>query len=309
MTKWLSYSLLYMFFGGVAGALSEFPEINGFPGTLSYVVWAIVMVIPAVIILKKEGWNVNRSGRDIFYGMIIGLCASVGMIFFFKALSSGPAYLIFPIISLSPAVAVILSLVFLKERTNVSGWIGIFFAFLSIALFSYFGSGDGDETRYGSEWLFYAIAICLMWGGQSFMLKKAGETMNTSSTFFYMTFSGLICIPWAISITDFSQVINYSLDGVGYSILVQSFSAIAMIGLISAFKYGKAIIVASIVNALTPAFTVILSLIIYQSMPSPTVAAGIIFAIVAAAFLIKAENASEEDEGKETEVHEEANNV
>ena len=47
--NWLNYVIIHVTFMGVWGALIEIPEKNGFPPTLGYVIWALVM-IPAAII-------------------------------------------------------------------------------------------------------------------------------------------------------------------------------------------------------------------------------------------------------------------
>jgi uncharacterized membrane protein len=82
----------------------EFPEKHfspGFPPTLGYVVWSFTMVPCAWIALKRTGWRLERSGKAIWYGALVGLSGSAGQLVLFHALQSGPAYLIFPVISLA----------------------------------------------------------------------------------------------------------------------------------------------------------------------------------------------------------------
>jgi hypothetical protein len=50
---------------------------------------------------------------------------------------TGPAYLIFPIISLSPALTIAMSFLLLRERTGRLGMLGIAFALASLPLFDY----------------------------------------------------------------------------------------------------------------------------------------------------------------------------
>ena len=59
-------------------------------------------------------------------------------------------------------------------------------------------------------------------------------------------------------------------------------NAIGFLCLVYAFRYGKAIIVSPMVNAVAPVITVVLSLIIYSVIPHPVVIAGMVFAITAA---------------------------
>ena len=51
--SWLLYALTTTLFWGLWGALIEIPEKAGFPATLGYSVWALTMLIPAYVVLKK----------------------------------------------------------------------------------------------------------------------------------------------------------------------------------------------------------------------------------------------------------------
>ena len=57
----------------------------------------------------------------------------------FHAVRTGPAYLIFPVISLSPVVTVVMSMALLHERTGKLGALGIVLALCSLPLFDYAG--------------------------------------------------------------------------------------------------------------------------------------------------------------------------
>ena len=52
LKAWLAFALITTVFWGVWGALIEIPEKAGFPATLGYIVWALTMIIPAVVALK-----------------------------------------------------------------------------------------------------------------------------------------------------------------------------------------------------------------------------------------------------------------
>jgi uncharacterized membrane protein len=138
MRKWLFYAMITTVFWGIWGALIEIPEKNGFPATLGYVVWAFTMIIPSVIALKTINWKFEFDLKSIIYGSLIGFLGAGGqLILFTNALTRGPAYLIFPIISLSPVVTILLSYIFLKERASKKGWGGIMLALIAIPLLSY----------------------------------------------------------------------------------------------------------------------------------------------------------------------------
>jgi drug/metabolite transporter (DMT)-like permease len=97
--------------------------------------------------------------------------------------------------------------------------------------------------------------------------------------------SALAIAPFAIWMTDFSQPINWSFKGPYLAAMIQILNSIGFMTLVFAFRYGKAIIVSPMVNALPPVITVILSLILYQVVPHPVIIAGMVMAIVAAFLL------------------------
>jgi drug/metabolite transporter (DMT)-like permease len=276
--NWFGYALITTILWGIWGALTEIPEKAGFPATLGYSVWALTMVPCALIALKINHWKFESDKRSISLGLLIGFLGAGGTVILFQALRNGPAYLIFPIISLSPVVTIILSVLFLKERTSGKSWIGIFLALIAIILLSY---RHGQNVNYGNLWLIMALFIFLMWGVQAFILKYANQFMKAESIFFYMMLSGILLIPFAVFATDFSQPVNWSFNGPYLTAIIQILNAIGALTLVYAFRYGKAIVVSPLTNAGAPAITVILSLIIYSVVPHYIVISGMSIALIA----------------------------
>jgi len=287
---WLTYAIVTTISWGIWGALIEIPEKGGFPATLGYVVWALTMLIPAYIVLKKIDYKIEKDKKSIFLGLIIGITGAGGQILLFQALVSGPAYLVFPIISLSPVITIMLSLLFLKEKANTRGWFGIVLALIAIFLFSY-SSGDGSENS-GYLWIILSLLVFFAWGFQGFVMKFANETMKAESIFFYMTLAGILLIPFAVFMTDFSLDINWGLSGPYLTGVIQILNSIGALMLVYAFRYGKAIVVSPLVNAVAPIITVVLSLVIYQVIPSLVVVSGIVLAIISV-FLLAIEDDEE----------------
>ena len=288
---WLVYSLVTTAFWGVWGALIEIPEKAGFPATLSYAVWALTMIPPAVVALKLVGWRLERDRRSVVLGLLIGLLGAGGQVVLFQALRVGPAYLIFPIISLSPVVTILMSWLLLKERTSRRGWAGIFVALAAIPLLSY--SGNRQEAA-GSLWFVLALLVFLAWGVQAWALKFANETMKAESIFFYMMVSGLLVVPAALLMTDFGQVVNWGPRGPYLAAVIQSLNSVGALCLVYAFRYGKAIIVSPLTNAVAPVITVVISLAIYSVVPHPLVTAGMVLAILSTLLLaLEGEEAGE----------------
>lgn len=281
--NWLFYALTVTLFWGVWGALIDYPQKAGFPETLIYVVWSITMIIPALIALKLIRWKLNKDRKSIIFGLIIGLTGAGGqLILFTGAIAHGPAYLIFPIISLSPVITILLAVILLREKASIKGWIGIILALIAIPFFSY-QSKSGNTTGY--LWLLYALVVFFAWGVQAYFMRFANKTMNAESIFFYMTFSGLLLIPVAIWMTDFSAPINWGLKGPYAAFVIQILNSIGALMLVYAFRYGRAIIVSPLTNAAAPVITVIISLILYQVFPHFIILIGMILAVISMVIL------------------------
>ena len=271
MSAWLVYALVTTLLWGVWGALAGLPGEHGVPETLNYVVWSLTMIPPAVFVLRRSGEALKRDRRSVMLGLAIGLLGAGGQLILFYAVRVGPPYLIFPIISLSPALTIALSMALLGERTGKMGALGIALALLSLPLFDY--RSDEGTTGYGL-WFFLALGILAAWGVQAYVIKLANQTMDAASIFFYMMLSGLMLVPVALAMTDFSQPINYGLDGPGLAAAIQILNAIGALTLVFAFRYGKAIIVAPLINAGAPLLTAVLSMLLLSVVPGPDEAGG-----------------------------------
>jgi drug/metabolite transporter (DMT)-like permease len=280
---WLLYAMAVTILWGVWGAFIEIPEKAGFPATLGYSVWALTMVPVALIALRLINWKLDHDKRSMLLGLSAGLLGCGGQVILFQCLRIGPAYIVFPIISLYPVVTIILSVLFLKERTSLHAWIGIVLALLAIGMLSY--QPPENSPVQGFLWLFLAMIVFLMWGVQAYIMKFASDStregnMKAESVAFYTTITAIILIPVALLMTDFSQPINWGLSGVYAAALIQSLNAVGFLFFAYAIRYGKAIIVVPMM-ALAPVVTVIISLILYAVFPHPVIVVGMIIACVA----------------------------
>lgn len=285
---WVHYVIIHVIFMGVWGALIELPEKNGFPATLGYVVWALTMIPATGVALLINKGKLDYDRNSIFYGSLAGILGAVGQLVLFVALKTTPAYIVFPILSLTPVVTILLAVVFLKESTGLTGWVGIVLAVLAILLLSYVPSGQASTSGY--LWIILTIIPLVAWGTQGFVMRFANEKMKAESIFFYMTISSVALIPVALWMTDFSKPINYGFDGPYLAAGIQILNAFGALCLVYAFRYGKAIIVAPMTTALSPVLTVVLSLIIYAVKPHALVVAGTALSILSALLMGKAES-------------------
>jgi len=287
---WLIYAVTTTLAWGVWGALIDITAEAGFPETLGYCVWALTMLIPAFIALKKINWKIEHDLRSVILGCAVGFLGAGGQLILFKTLRIAPAYLVFPFISLSPLVTIILAIIISKEKTKTIGWIGIIFALIAGVLLSY---SEGDSGFTIGIWVLFAFLVFAAWGIQGFIISYANETMKAESIFFYMMLTAILLIPVALIMTDFSQPINWGFRGPYLAAMIQVLNSFGALFLVYAFRHGKAMIVSPLTNAGAPVITIIISLIIYQTLPNTVNAIGMIVAIIAAVFMSVAEEAQD----------------
>ena len=281
--NWLYYSITTTVLWGVWGAFIELPEKAGFPATLGYSAWALTMIPVSLVALKLISWKLDKDRRSILLGLGAGLMGCGGQLILFQCLRMGPAYIVFPIISLYPVVTIIMSVLFLKENASKRAWSGIILALLAIGMLSY--QPPTQSPVQGYFWLLLAMVVFILWGIQAFIMKFAGDSekegsMKAESFAFYTMSCSVLLVPVALFMTDFSSPINWGLNGVYAAILIQSLNAIGYLFFAYSIRYGKAIIVVPMMS-LAPVVTVIISLIIYSVVPHPVILVGMFIAFVA----------------------------
>jgi drug/metabolite transporter (DMT)-like permease len=279
---WLFYAFITTVFWGIWGAFIEIPEKAGFPATLGYVVWSLTMIPCSVFALSRIDWKLEHDRRSIILGSAVGLLGAGGQLFLFQALRQGPAYIVFPIISLYPVLTIFLSLVFLKERARFRQWTGIILALIAMFFLSNPQINPGKSSGIG--WLILAIFVFVMWALQAYAMKFSNNSMKAESIFFYMTITALILSPVAVAMTDFSSEINWGFRGPYLAAIVQILNSIGALTLVYALRYGKAIIVVPM-TGLAPVITVVISLIVYGVVPGGILLTGLIIAAVAIVLL------------------------
>jgi drug/metabolite transporter (DMT)-like permease len=281
-SNWLTYTLITTLLWGVWGAFTGLPAEHGFPDTLIYVVWALTMVVPGLIVLARHGWRLDRDRRSVVLGLAVGLLGAGGQMLLFRAVQLGPAYLVFPIVSLSPAITIALSFGLLGERTGKLGMAGIALALCSLPLFDL---QFGQQGQAIGLWFVLALAVLVAWGLQAYFIKLANAGTSAESIFFYMAVGALACVPFALWMTDFSQPIHWGWQGPGLAAAIQVLNAIGALTLVYAFRYGKALVVSPLVNAGAPLLTAVLSMALSGAALSGTKLLGVALALLAALLL------------------------
>ena len=283
MKPWLSYALITTVLWGVWGAFTDLPTKHGFPETLIYCVWSVTMIIPTVVVMARNGWHVETDLTSVFYGLVIGLLGAGGQMILFYAVTKGPTYLIFPIISLSPVITIVLSFLILRERTNTMGIFGIVLALVALPMFDF--SFQGFHEKLGGSWFILSLLIMLFWGLQAFFMKLANNRMSSDGIFFYMTLTGLLLAPLAWMMTDTSKAINMGWNGPWLAAAIQLLNSVGALALVYAFRHGKAIVVSPLVNAGAPLFTSVISMLVLGILPGSLKMLGIVISAIAAVLL------------------------
>ncbi len=282
LPRWLLLSFLVPLLWGIWGALMEIPEKlihPSFPSTLGYVVWSLTMILFALIAIRNVHWKVELDSTSILYGCAVGFSGAMGQILLFWVLTKGPAYIIFPIICLSPVVTILLSATLLKERTYPLGVAGILFSVPAILFLSFQEPTNSPIHGYG--WLLVTFGIFFAWGLQAYFIKSSANCISSEGLFFYMAATAVALIPLALWMTDFSAPINWTLTGPWLTAGIQSLNSAGALLFVYAVRYGKAIIVVPMVNGMFPLVTIVLSLLIYRQIPSHYNLAGMVLALAA----------------------------
>lgn len=291
--SWILYASLLVLFWGVWGAFSSEPNSRwDYPNEMIYIIWAFTMLIPMYFSMRGNKWD--RRPVAAMYGLIAGLTGAGGQLLLFQALANGPAYLVFPLVSLSPVITVLMAMVLLRERITPLAVVGVVAALVAIVLLSIPAGGGGDSNAHG-PWLLMAIVICIAWGVQAFCMRKAALVgVNDSTTFGWMTISGLLLVPVAfVMMGGFPSDAPWQAPAL--TAVTQVLNAIGALFLVMAFSRGKASVVAPITNALAPVLTIVLSLAVYQTLPSMWGGIGIVLALGGSTLMVYSDEKSGED--------------
>ncbi len=288
---WILYASLLVLFWGVWGAFSSEPNSRyGYPNEMIYIIWAFTMLIPAYFAMR--GNRFDRRPVAAMYGLIAGLTGAGGQLLLFQALSDGPAYLIFPLVSLSPVITVLMATVLLRERINRLAVVGVVAALVAIVLLS-IPSGSDDSDSHG-PWLLIAILVCVAWGVQAFCMRKAALVgVNDATTFGWMTISGLLLVPVAFALMG-GLPSGAPWQAPALTAVTQVLNAVGALFLVMAFSRGKATVVAPVTNALAPVLTIVLSLAVYQTLPSVWGTLGIVLALAGSTLMVYSDEKSGE---------------
>jgi transporter family protein len=114
---WKYFALLSAFFAALTAILAKI-GLKGVNSNLATAIRCVVIVVLAWAIVGFSGeWKDARSltKQNLLFLTLSGVATGLSWIFYFRALSTGPVSKVAPIDKLSVALAICLSVVFLKE--------------------------------------------------------------------------------------------------------------------------------------------------------------------------------------------------
>ena len=274
---WLLFILITIVTWGIWGAFSDLQmDSDGIPETVVYILWAASMIPCAIVALIINKGKFMFDWKSALLGCTVGLLGAGGQLVLFKALAIGPAYIIFPFISMSPVIVITLAALFLKEKANRWQIAGIIVALAAILLLSIQSGGDNGPVS-GWLWIVLAVLVLFAWGIQGFFMKFANNSMDAESIFIWMALSAVVLAPVAYYMSGDAASFFAGTDVTTKSLKcfgIQSLNSIGALTLVYAYRHGKAVIV-SPMEGLSPMVTVLLSLIILSVIPTPLQIAGI----------------------------------
>ena len=133
--NWLGFSLLALGLWGVWGFLGKVASQH-LPAPQVYLlaVSGHLAVVGYLLVggLGPVSWQPGGVGAALG----AGLAMAVGLLLFFEALARGPATVVVPLTALYPAVAVVLSRIFLQEALTLRHLAGLALALAAVWLLS-----------------------------------------------------------------------------------------------------------------------------------------------------------------------------
>lgn len=134
--NWVIFAFLTAVFTSLASILGKMGinNINPNLGTMLRTI-VILVIIWGVIIIKKEYIDIRKiTKRNILFIILSGISTGISWLFYFMALKDGEVSIVFPIEKLSAAVAILISIIFLKEKLDKKGILGFILIILGTLL-------------------------------------------------------------------------------------------------------------------------------------------------------------------------------
>jgi transporter family protein len=133
--NWLGFSLLALGLWGVWGFLGKLASQH-LPAPQVYLLAISGHLVVGSYVLVGGLGPVSWQPWGVGAALGAGIAMALGLLFFFEALARGPATVVVPLTALYPAVAVVLSRVFLQEAMTLRQLAGLALALAAAWLLS-----------------------------------------------------------------------------------------------------------------------------------------------------------------------------
>ena len=123
---WMPFALGSAFFAALTAIFGKVGVESVNSNLATFVRTLVILSTTAIILTFRHEWERPQSvsARGIAFLVLSGLATGLSWLCYYRALQLGPASKVAPIDKLSVALAIILAVVFLKEKATMSSLLG-----------------------------------------------------------------------------------------------------------------------------------------------------------------------------------------
>ena len=123
---WFYYALLSALFAALTAIFAKIGVANISSNLATGIRTVVILIMVwSIILVKNEAKGIGSlTKQNIIFLVLSGLATSLSWLFYFKALQVGKVSQVAPVDKLSVAIAIILSVFFLKETISVKEIVG-----------------------------------------------------------------------------------------------------------------------------------------------------------------------------------------
>jgi transporter family protein len=290
MPRWVRYSVLSIVLYGLWGVVLAAASNALNPLLVLLLSTLGLMPVALAFVLSKNLTAGKRLRRGIAWAFVTGLLGSGGTWTLSEALKRGEASTVVPFISPYPLVAVILAMIFLRERPNRIQLAGVVLALGALVLLSV-TPGEPGKPAAGfslfSAWVAYALLTLLLFGASGLTQKLATNDVSTEMSMVAYT---LAYVPVGAAILATQSLDWASLSGKGtllvpvpaWILAVASgvLFGLAVLAQFVAYRWGTAALVTAL-TSLGTAATVVIAVPVFGDSLDARKIAGILLALAA----------------------------
>ena len=118
---WLFYALLSAFFAALTAIFAKM-GVAGINSNLATGIRTIVILVMVwcIILVRNQAKEIGTLSRQhIIFLVLSGLATGISWLFYFKALQIGKVAQVAPVDKMSVVIAIVLSVLFLKETVSI----------------------------------------------------------------------------------------------------------------------------------------------------------------------------------------------